>query len=48
LEKRSCGFWSKAAFEGLELYDGKISLTVLRRKRGYKATDLPGVVIVKR
>jgi len=41
LEKRSGGFWSKAAFEGLELYDGKLSRTVLSVKRGYKAHDLP-------
>jgi hypothetical protein len=32
------------AFEGLELYDGKLSRTVLRGERGREAPDLPGGV----
>jgi len=30
----------------LELYDGKLSRTVLRGKRGCEASDLPGHAIV--
>jgi len=34
---------TKAAFEGLEPYDGKLSRTVLKGERGRKTLDLPGV-----
>jgi len=33
------------ALEVLELYDGKLSRTVLRGERGCKAPDLPGCAI---
>jgi len=34
------------ALEVLELYDGKLSRTVLRGERGCKAPDLPGAKIL--
>jgi len=34
---------TKAAFEGLEPYDGKLSCTVLKGERGRETPDLPGV-----
>jgi hypothetical protein len=37
---------TRAAFEGLELYEWKLSCTVLKGEGGRKAPDLPGCAML--
>ena len=45
LSRSPGGFTTKAALKVLELYDGKLSRTVLRGERERKLPDLPGAKI---